>query len=105
MYLMSDQNKPKGWSISQARRRFTDLVRSAAHEPQPIYNRQRLVGVLVDASTFEAFMCWREEQTHRTIATALDELQEICEEEDYHLEVPDRVDRASLFAQENDDER
>ena len=47
------------------------LIRSAAQEPQSIYNRQRLVGVVVDAATFEAFVRWREEQAGRSIAAAI----------------------------------
>lgn len=105
MYIMSDRKQggpaaPGKWSVSQARRRFTELIRSAAHEPQPIYNRQRLVGVVVDGATFEAFMRWREEQAGRTIGTALDELRQICAEEDYQLVVPERVDRESPFGQD-----
>jgi hypothetical protein len=87
----------KEWSISQARSRFTELVRSAAREPQPIYNRHRLVGVVVDGEMFEAFMRWREEQTRPTLSSALDQLRQICEEEDYRLVLPDRVDRDNPF--------
>ena len=88
--------KPK-WSVAKARRQFTELIRSTAREPQPIYNRQRLVGVVVDAVTFEEFLRWKEEQAGRSIATALDELRNICQAEGYRLELPDRVDRDNPF--------
>lgn len=106
MYIMGGhkgndvKNKGKRWSISQARSRFTELIRSAAREPQPIYNRLHLVGVLVDGETFEAFTRWREQQARGTIAAALDDLRQICVEEDYHLVLPDRVDRDNPFDRE-----
>ncbi len=85
------------WSVAKARQCFSELIRSAAHEPQRIYNRQHLVGVLIDAETFEAFQCWKDEQARRSIGAALDELREICQAEDYQFEAPSRTDRDNPF--------
>jgi len=44
-----------GWSIAQAKQRLSEVVRLAAREPQPLYNRGRLVGALIDAESYQAF--------------------------------------------------
>ena len=98
----SGRKKPKTmkWTVAEARRRFSELIRSAASEPQPIYNRQRLVGVVVDVETFEAFLRWREDQAGRSVADALEELRAICQAEGYRLEPPGRSNRDDPFQQE-----
>jgi len=85
--------KPQHWSISTARKHFADLVRSAVHEPQPIYNRSHLVAAVVDAETFGAFLRWRSQQTARTLADAFADLRAICADATYELPEVPRQDR------------
>ena len=64
------------WSIAQAKQHLSEVVRLAAEEPQPIYNRGRLVGALIDADTFRAFEQWRREASRTTVATQFDRLRD-----------------------------
>jgi antitoxin (DNA-binding transcriptional repressor) of toxin-antitoxin stability system len=57
------------WNIAQAKQQFSELVRLCAEEPQAIYNRDRAVATLVNASEFEQFQRWRE-QNQRTSLVA-----------------------------------
>lgn len=83
MYMMSR------WTIADARRRFATVLRSAAREPQAIYNRDRLVASVVAP-----------DQVERTpsIADSFAELRRTCEEEGYELIVAKRRNRANPFA-------
>lgn len=63
------------WSIAQVKQRLSEVVRLAAEEPQPIYNRGRLVGAFIDASSYQAFEQWRREASQTTIATQFDRLR------------------------------
>ena len=85
------------WTVARARRRFAELVRSAAREPQAIYNRDRLVAAVVDPETFAQLESQREEPK-RSVGDAFAELRDICDREEYTLEVPARRDRESAFA-------
>jgi hypothetical protein len=83
MYTMSR------WTIADARRRFATVVRSAAREPQAIYNRDRLVAAVVSP----------EQAAHTpSIADSFAELRRACEQEGYELVVATRRDRANPFA-------
>jgi prevent-host-death family protein len=88
------------WSIAEARQRFSDLVRAAATEPQPVFNRGRLVAAMVDAETYRRFMEWTEHQEKGSIAEAFDELRSLCADEEYSFEMPDRSDRPNPFLEE-----
>ena len=63
------------WSIAQAKQRLSEVVRLAAKEPQPIYNRGRLVGALIDADSYRAFEQWRREAAGPTVAAQSDRLR------------------------------
>ena len=47
------------WKVSEAKQNFSEVVKSAAVEPQLIFNRERLVAAVVDAETLKEFECWR----------------------------------------------
>ena len=83
------------WKVGEAKQRFSDLLRQAASEPQLIYNRDRLVAVVVEGGAFEEFRKWEEQTQRRTLAAAFDELRRIAAEEDYELKVPKRRNRQS----------
>lgn len=85
------------WQIAQAKQEFSQLVRAAFGEPQFIFNRNRLVAALIDGEEYEAFRRWKEER-ERSLADVFLELQEICAEEAYSLDVPERKDRSAAPA-------
>ncbi len=104
------------WSIAQAKQHLSEVVRLAANEPQPIYNRGRLVGALIDADTFRAFEQWRIETRRTTVAEQFEILRaELAAEADASrgagpkagkgargapidgLTVPARADRPNAF--------
>lgn len=91
------------WKIAEAKQRFSEVVKSAGKAPQLIFNRDTLVAAVVDASTFERFQAWRQDQRRRSVAEAFQKLREICAEESYVLEPTARVDRKNVFPDALDD--
>ena len=100
MYIMGDENdeKAKGWSLAEARRSFSEVVSSAAHEPQPLYNRGRIVAAVIDADELAAFRAWKARRAAPSLADAFAQLRELCRRERYELVIPDRADRANPFS-------
>ncbi|MBI1864447.1 MAG: type II toxin-antitoxin system prevent-host-death family antitoxin [Nitrospirae bacterium] len=86
------------WKISEAKQRFSDLIRRASREPQLVYNRARLVAAVVSGDEFEVFQSWQERQAKRSLGEAFEELRRIENEEKYVLEIPPREDRPNPFA-------
>lgn len=88
------------WKIAEAKQKFSELIQSTLKEPQLIYNRDRLVAVVIEAEAYHDFLTWRERQLHTTtMAEALQELQQICAEDDYTFTIPDRQDRNNAFVE------
>lgn len=85
------------WKIEEAQQRFGELIQAVEQEPQLIYQQNQLVAVVVEAQTYQQFLQWQQ-QTKRPLSQAFAELRQICEEEDYTLEIPDRRDRPNPFA-------
>ena len=86
------------WSVSEAKQRFSTVVKSAASEPQLIYNRDRLVAAVVDGATLEEFEEWRQGQ-RASLGARMAELRQIAEDEEYVLTVDERRDRANAFVE------
>jgi hypothetical protein len=84
---------PRRWTVAEARRRFAELLRSAAKEPQTVYRRDELIAAVVDATSFGEFAAWRAAQRARTLGQELADLRRICIDDDYELELPERTDR------------
>ena len=91
------------WSVAQAKQKFSEVIRASAEEPPLIFNRDRLVGAVIDAESYEAFQSWRAQQKGATLAGAFDELRQLCAETGYTLSVPTRQDRANAFTEILDD--
>lgn len=91
------------WKIAEAKQKFSKVVRQAAEEPQLIYNRDRLVAVLVDAEDYETFEAWKEQRRRPSMADAIEEIRKICLEEDYELNLPERRDRPNPLAEALDE--
>ncbi len=50
----------------------------------------------IDAESYQQFLEWKS-KSERSVADAFRELRRICEEEDYELVIPPRVDRPNAF--------
>jgi dihydrodipicolinate synthase/N-acetylneuraminate lyase len=85
------------WRIAEAKQKFSALIHASLKEPQLIYNRSDLVAAVIEAETFREFLAWREQNPKRAIAETLADLQKLCIEEEYVLEIPPRQDRANPF--------
>jgi prevent-host-death family protein len=86
------------WSVAEAKQRLSELLRSAAREPQTIENRSRPVAVVVSAEAFEEFAAWRARQTARSVGQAFAELRELAGADGYALRLPVRKDRRDGFS-------
>lgn len=87
------------WTIGEARRHFAELIRAASHQPQPIYRRDKLAAVLVDAEQYREFEQWRKEHRGRSVAEAFAEYRAIADAESYALEIPERRNRSLIWPQ------
>ena len=90
------------WSVSEAKQQFSTVVKSAANEPQLIFNRDRLVAAVVDGATLEEFEEWRRSR-RASLGERMAELRRIAEEDDYVLTLDERRDRANAFVETLDD--
>jgi PHD/YefM family antitoxin component YafN of YafNO toxin-antitoxin module len=86
------------WEIEEAQQHFRDLLQAVEQEPQLIYRQDQLVAVLVEAEIFQEFLQWQQQHTQRSLFQAFTELHQICEEENYALDIPQRGDRSNPFA-------
>ena len=86
------------WSVAQAKQRLSELLRSAAKEPQTIENRSRPVAVVVSAEAFQEFAAWRAERKARSVADAFAELRALAAESRYRLDLPKRSNRRDAFS-------
>lgn len=78
------------WTVGEARRRLSALLRATAAGPQRIYSRDRLVAVVVDPATFDQLSA---KQPSGSLADDFAELRRLCAEERYELPIERRVDR------------
>jgi len=105
MYTLHVYNVLMKWSIAKARERFSELLRKTEVEPQPIYNRDKLVAAVISAESFEEYSAWSERTKRRSIADTFDELRKILAEEDYELQIPPREDRRNEITEVLDELR
>jgi len=81
------------WKIAEAKKYFSEVVRNARDEPQMIYNREKIVGVIINPSDYEKFQEFREKASRDSLASAFSVLRDICEEENYRIEPSERKNR------------
>ena len=91
-----------GWTITEAKQHFSDVVRRASREPQVIVSRDRPVAAVIGAGELDAFLAWRARKPARPLGEALAEPGRICEEEGYALEPPERADRPNPIVLEGE---
>lgn len=84
------------WKIEQAQQNFSELMSAAVEEPQLIYNQDKLIAAVIEAETFQEFLAWQQ-QNKPSLADAFVQLRQLCEDENYTLEVSPRQDRFNLF--------
>jgi hypothetical protein len=81
------------WTIEQANLHFSELLQAAQTEPQVVFYQHQLVAAVINAPTFQAFEHWHKQSSQQSLASAFEELRQICREENYELELPPRQDR------------
>lgn len=86
------------WNVAEAKQRLSEVLRSAAQEPQTICSRSRPVAVVVAGETFEEFRAWQAERKARTVGTAFAELRSLAKGSGYVLAAPGRRDRRNTFS-------
>ncbi len=86
------------WNVAEAKQRLSELLRSAAREPQTICRRSRPVAVVVAGATFEEFRVWQAEHKARTVGAAFAELRSWAKGSPHVLTVPRRKDRRDGFS-------
>lgn len=90
------------WNIANAKQQFSEVVRLASEEPQPIYNRDRPVAVLISADDFEAFEKWRAEQQKPSLVELFDEIRAILAADGQDgIEIAPRTNRPNPFDDPN----
>jgi predicted nucleic acid-binding protein len=52
------------------------LINAALQEPQRIYNRDRLVAVVIEAKVFEELLFWQQNRAKLSLADAFTELRQ-----------------------------
>ena len=83
------------WKVGEAKQRFSEVIRAVrAVEPQKIYSRDRLVAAVVSPGALELLDGLDRYHATRTLGELFAEAREICAEEEYALDVGERVDRA-----------
>jgi len=86
------------WSVAAAKQRLSELLRTAAKEPQTILSRSRPVAVVIDPETFEEFKAWQTARRARTLAETFDELRALAAPDHDVLRLPRRRDRSNAFS-------
>jgi len=100
---MPRRRPPLRWTVALAKRRFSELLRAARHGPQPVYDRDQLVAVVVGAEDFRELTAARQETAHRSLGEAFADLRAICAQEGYVLALPERATRGNAFAADADE--
>lgn len=85
------------WKIEEAEQQFLQVIHAAEQNPQLIYQQDHLVAAVIRADLFQAFLDWQQRQS--SLANALTELQQLCQEENYTFESEPRRDRPNPFAE------
>ncbi|MBI2376890.1 MAG: type II toxin-antitoxin system prevent-host-death family antitoxin [Deltaproteobacteria bacterium] len=89
------------WTIAEARRRFSTLIHEAAVEPQLIKNRERPVAALISADLLDAFIQFQASRAERSMHDLIQAAAEICAEDDYVLEIPERKNRSNALSEDS----
>ena len=87
------------WTIEEAQQKLSELIDAANVEPQIIYEQEKPVAAIVEAELFQEFLTWHQKrQKQPSLNEAFAELRQICDRENYDLEIPSRQNRSNPFA-------
>ncbi len=81
------------WTIESAQQKLTTLINAASIEPQLIYKQDRPVAAIVEAELFQEFILWHQQRQKDSQVDPFIQLRQICSEENYTMEIPDRQNR------------
>ena len=101
LYIYSDHQSMEiamNWKIAQAKKKFSELIHNTQKEPQFIYNRDSVVAAIISPEEYTEFQSFKKEKERQTLADFFQEIQSICREENYIIEVPKRRNREVRFS-------
>ncbi|MBD2773837.1 prevent-host-death protein [Iningainema tapete] len=75
------------WTLEEAQKQLPSIINATSLEPQLIYTEEELVAA-VEPELFREFLNWRQKAAQTSLAQAFKELQQLCTEENYSLEIP-----------------
>ena len=78
---------------AEAKQRFSEVIGRSGVEPEKISSRDRLVAEVVSRGALELLDGLDRHHATRTLGELFTEAREICAEEEYALDVGERVDR------------
>ncbi|WP_228059434.1 hypothetical protein [Plectonema radiosum] len=58
------------------------------------------MAAIVNPELFQEFLSWRQQTTKTSLSQAFKELQQLCAQENYSLEIPARSDRDNPFTED-----
>ena len=90
------------WRIGAAKQQFSEVVRRSRTEPQKIYKRDQLVAAVVSPEVLDEAENRQRKRLDRSLADVFTEFRALCADEDWELQVGERVDREGWPA-DNDD--
>ncbi|MBI5186209.1 MAG: type II toxin-antitoxin system Phd/YefM family antitoxin [Nitrospinae bacterium] len=79
------------WKIGEAKQKFSEVVHAAQKGPQIIYNRKKMVAIVLDSENYKDFL--RFKKSKNAVASEFEKLRELCAEEGYQLKTPRRKNR------------
>ncbi|MBF2004321.1 prevent-host-death protein [Chlorogloeopsis fritschii PCC 9212] len=88
------------WTLEEAKKQLSSIINATSQEPQLIYTKEELVAAIIDPELFYEFLSWRQKIAETSLAQVFKELQQLCTEENYSLEIPTRGDRDNPFTEE-----
>lgn len=85
------------WKTSQENHHLPDCSKKVVQKLQHIFNGNKLMAVVIDVKKYEEFTPCTNKQEKKTLAATFERLRSICEEEEYELMIPCRINRELIF--------
>ena len=81
------------WNIARAKMNFSEMIHETESEPQFIFNRDKMVAVIITPQQYDSLKIYNENKKRQTLENVFKNLRDICAEEGYRLISPERKDR------------
>jgi predicted nucleic acid-binding Zn-ribbon protein len=91
------------WTLEEAQKQLASVINATSQEPQLIYTEEELVAAILDPELFKEFLNWRQKTAQTSLVQVFKELQQLCTEENYSLEIPLRSDRHNPLIEDEDE--